>query len=374
MNAPLTLLFAGGGTGGHLFPGLAVASELRRRHPDSRIGFIGSRRDIESRILEASPFEHQVLSVEPLPVLRRNPVRFVWGNWSACQAARRLIREWKPAAVIGLGGFASAPVVWVASRQRIPVILLEQNLIPGRTTRWLSRFASQVCTSFEETRARLPHRCQVTVTGNPVSEEIRALARLEVAGATNQQSMSTRRQLLVLGGSQGADSLNEAMLTAVNLSPDFFAEWTIVHQTGPRQVDPTRRAYQELGITAEVAPFFHDLPARYAAARIVISRAGATTLAELTCVARPMILLPYPQAADNHQQANAQYHVDHGCAVMIEHAASAIETGRKLEQAFRDLASHPDRQTSMSVAAKRLAHPDAAPRIADAVESTIKSR
>lgn len=371
MNAPLTFLFTGGGTGGHLFPGIAVARELRHRHPDSQITFVGSNREIESAIVVASQFEHRILPVEPLPMLKRNPVRFLWRNFCAGREANRLIRDLNPDAVIGLGGFASAPVVWAASRNKVPVILLEQNVIPGRATRWLSRFAKQVCVSFDQTRVRLPHRCQVVVTGNPVSDEIAALGRLELAQAPPGVGPNQKGHVLVLGGSQGADSLNQAVLSAVRQSPQTFSGWTIVHQTGPRQADETRSAYQQKGIIAEVAPFFSDVSARYATASVVISRAGATTLAELTCVGRPMILVPFPHAADNHQLANAQFYNDHDCAIIVEHAATAIETGAKLERAFRELADDPARRTQMMTAAKRLARPDAAQAIADLIDSTI---
>ena len=185
MGAPPTFVFAGGGTGGHLFPGIAVAEELRRRNPSTRIVFVGSTRAIELSIVAEHRLEHRMLTVEPLPQLRRNPLRFAFRNWQAWRGAIRLLKELRPTAVIGLGGFASAPLVWAASRHRIPVVLLEQNVIPGRTTRWLSRFADQVCVSFAETRPRLARARSVIVTGNPVRAEIAALHDRQPAERTH---------------------------------------------------------------------------------------------------------------------------------------------------------------------------------------------
>lgn len=372
MVQPSTFLFSGGGTGGHLFPGIAVAAELRRRAPQARLIFVGSDRAIESTIVAEHQLEHRVLPVEPLPTLKRNPIRFVWRNVSALRAASRLLDDVHPQAVIGLGGYASAPLVWAASRRNIPVILLEQNVIPGRTTRWLSRFASDVCVSFADCLPRLPRtrmsktgqpKPTICVTGNPVRLEIAALA----SGSKPAYTASERNELLVLGGSQGADSLNDAMIEAANALHTDLADWKIVHQTGPRQMERVRQAYGQAAIDAEVDSFFHNMTHRYSRASLVVSRAGATTLAELSCAGLPMVLMPYPRSADDHQRANADLFVASGAAVMVEHANDPSATASELAGVLKPLINDANRRSSMGIAARKLASPDAAVTIAEQI-------
>lgn len=362
-----TYLFAGGGTGGHLFPGIAVAQELQQREANARIVFVGSEKELEQSILARYGFEHRSLPVESLHCLKRRPWQFVIRNWRAWREARKLIRDERPAAVIGLGGYASAPVVWAATRARIPVILLEQNVIPGRTTRWLAKSAKIVCLAFEETASRLPPGTCTAITGNPVRPPIAAMHSSPPAKRTSQQ-------LLVLGGSQGADSLNQAVTVAVETLHDELSGWTIVHQTGPRQVDQVRHAYEELSIRATVEPFFEDLADRYQDATLVISRAGATTLAELTCCSLPMVLLPYPQAADNHQKANAICMYARGAAVIVEHGRSSEVTGQQLARQLKSLLSDAGSLTSMSHAAHAIACPDAARDVASVLGELVSAK
>ena len=374
MTAPSTYIFAGGGTGGHLFPGIAVAQELRRMDPAARLVFVGSTRVIESTIVTEHGLEHRMLPVESLTMLKRNPFRFAWRNWQSWRAATRLLHELQPTAVIGLGGFASAPVVFAAHRHHLPVVLLEQNVIPGRTTRWLGRYADRICVSFPEISPQLRRLPGVIVTGNPVREEIAALYSVESGVSSRSGQAPLRRELLILGGSQGADSLNAAVLAALRQTRQNVSDWTIVHQTGPRQIDQVRQTYQEQGYRAEVESFFHDMPQRYARASLVISRAGATTLAELACAGVAMILLPFPHAADDHQRANAQVFVDRRAALMIQHAANADATADQLAGAIRQLAEDVERRRVMGLAAKQLAYPDAARQIVSVIAEAIDQK
>ncbi len=369
MTSAATYIFAGGGTGGHLFPGIAVAHQLLADDPGSRIVFVGSTRAIESMIVSEHHFEHQVLPVEPSTTLKRNPFRFLWQNGRACRQASRLLLELQPTAVIGLGGFASAPLVWAASRLKIPVVLLEQNVIPGRTTRWLCRFANRVCISFEQSRLRLRATSDVVMTGNAVREQIAVL--YDRAAPLSADLTSRTIRLLILGGSQGAESLNDAVVSAIRQLKGDRILWKIAHQSGPRQAAQIAEAYRELGISAVVEPFFRDMPGEYANADWIISRAGATTLAELACAGLPMILLPYPQSADDHQRANAQVFVDQGAAMMVEHVEPKEDTAANLARAMAALAADPDRRRKMGWAARALARPKAARNIADAILQTV---
>lgn len=369
MTSKVTYVFAGGGTGGHLFPGIAVAHQLLADTPEARIVFVGSSREIESMIVREYHFEHQVLPVEPSTTLRRNAFRFLWQNARACRQASRLLRELQPTAIIGLGGFASAPLVWAARRLKLPIVLMEQNVIPGRTTRWLSRFADRICVSFEQTRARLNKGCNVIMTGNPIRENIATLQDRTEQTPTEPGDSTLR--LLVLGGSQGAESLNNAVVSAMRQLASDRKAWTIVHQSGSRQAAQISDAYLALGITAVVEPFFREMANMYSQADMVVSRAGATTLAELACAGLPMILLPYPQSADDHQHANAQVFVDQGAAILIEHASRAEDTATSLAQAMTTLATDSERRRQMAFAARGLARPEAARSIANVIIQSV---
>jgi UDP-N-acetylglucosamine--N-acetylmuramyl-(pentapeptide) pyrophosphoryl-undecaprenol N-acetylglucosamine transferase len=371
MNSSKTYIFAGGGTGGHLFPGIAVAEELKRRDDSARFVFVGSPRALETQILDDHGFAHEPLRSEPLPTLKRNPVRFFWRNWKALQQAKRLLNDLRPTAIIGLGGYASAPVVWAARRRRIPVILLEQNVIPGRTTRWLSRFVSAVCLPFEESRSLLPRVNEVFVTGNPVRIPIATIAQSDLSELPQMSHRTAKPELLILGGSQGADSLNEAVLGAVAKVREKLRGWELFHQSGPRQADCIRKSYMEFHLQATVEPFFSDMPRRYSNASLVISRAGATTLAELACGGIPMILLPFPHAMDDHQRANARLFADRNAAIVVEHASNFDSTVDALARVLSQLIDDLDRRKQMAIAARQLANRAAAQNVVNVIFEVI---
>jgi UDP-N-acetylglucosamine--N-acetylmuramyl-(pentapeptide) pyrophosphoryl-undecaprenol N-acetylglucosamine transferase len=357
---PGVFLFAGGGTGGHLFPGVALAERIHERRPAARTLFVGSDRPIEQRIVSAQRLEHRTLATTSFGHLRRRPDQFLWRNWQALRDAAALVQALRPEVVFGLGGFASAPVVWAAYRAGVPVMLLEQNAIPGKATCWLSRLARVVCTTFAESHDWLPRQIPTLVCGNPVRRAISELAREPLPDHSGPGT------ILVLGGSLGADGLNTAMMDLVRRHPELRA-WNIVHQTGPRQRDSVRHTYNELGQPAVVADFLDDLVPHYRAATIVISRAGATTLAELACVGRPVILVPFPHAADNHQQANAAAFARQDAAVVVPQAAASPRTAEGLWRAVSPLLHDGARRRAMSGAIRELAHPDAADRILELI-------
>jgi UDP-N-acetylglucosamine--N-acetylmuramyl-(pentapeptide) pyrophosphoryl-undecaprenol N-acetylglucosamine transferase len=356
-------LFAGGGTGGHLTPGLAVAAELLKSDGDCRIVFAGSDRALEQRLLAAAGYEHLALPVESSRTLRRNPLRFAWRNWGALRMAARLVERESPRAVIGLGGFASVPVVVAALRRGIATVILEQNAIPGRATRIFSRRVGAVCVAFDEARLRLSSGAHVIVTGNPVREPIAALCQ------TNAGIDVSHPVLLVLGGSQGAESLNDAVVELLARRPQALAGWKVVHQTGEAQHPQVLGAYRASGCPHVVQPFFDDLADWYARATLVISRGGATTLAEMAYAGCPAVLLPYPHAADNHQKANARVFEAAGAALVIEHDRAASITVEQLTAAVAGLAASPQRLASMRLSMLNLARPQAALKVAEALQS-----
>ncbi|MBI1347920.1 undecaprenyldiphospho-muramoylpentapeptide beta-N-acetylglucosaminyltransferase [bacterium] len=355
-------LFAGGGTGGHLFPGIALAEALQARYPAVRMVFAGSDRPIERRIVESAGVEHHILSTASPALCRRRPDQFVWRNWRAVVEARRLVKRERPQIVIGLGGFASAPVIWAAYRSRVPVVLLEQNAVPGRATCWLSRFARVVCTAFDETIDWLPRHVPTLVCGNPVRKSIAALH------AEPLETQQAQRCLLVLGGSQGADGLNMGVVEMLRQHPEFRT-WKVIHQTGPRQLESIRTTYHELQQPALVADFFEEMPDIYRQADLIISRAGATTVAELACAGRATVLVPYPQATDNHQRVNADAFARQGAALVVEQALASPQTAERLWTAVAPLLDDGPRRRRMAKAARDFACPDAAQRIVNLLQA-----
>lgn len=347
-----TYIFAGGGSGGHLFPGIAVARELLKRQPDTGVLFVGSDRDVERRILATEQFEHVALPSASTVELTRHPFEFARRNWNAFREAQRLIASRTPRAVIGLGGFASVPMVMAAQRAGLPTLLLEQNATPGRATRWLAGHARRVCLSFEESAAQLPRGARSIVTGNPIRADIAAMAH------TRRSKGGAAKTLLILGGSQGAQSVNAAVTGACETLAAGLRDWRVVHQTGAGHDIAVRERYAERSLSAVVQPFITDMAAAYAESDLVVSRAGATTLAELACAGLPAVLIPYPHAARDHQQHNADAFVRNGAAMCVTQQAATETTA--LIAALRSLLSDGERRDRMSDAMCRLARPNAA--------------
>lgn len=364
MDRP-TFLFAGGGTGGHLFPGVAVADELRRLIPKAGVVFAGSEREVECKIVATAGFEHHALSSPSSALIKRRPLRFLLGYRRACRQAKSLIAERQPAAVIGLGGFASVPLVLAARKLQVPIVLLEQNAVAGRATSRLARLADSVCHSFIAAvpRGRRGRNC--VVTGNPVRTEIAKLT-------DNLSSYSASRHptLLILGGSQGSTAVNAAVTACVDNLKTELTGWRIVHQCGPRDVEEIRTRYQVSRLDFEVRPFFNDLPARYATADLVISRAGATTLTELACAGIPAVLVPYPNAIRDHQRLNARVFAEASAAVIVEQQRDHVRTGSHLAEVLRRLIRDTSVRQTMATAMRALAKPNAADDVARVILDT----
>lgn len=356
-----TVLFAAGGSGGHLFPALAVAEELLATQSRIQIGIAASEKAIDYAVLAGSSYSVWHLpSVSPSKVWGQ-PLTVLRHSWSSWQAARKLIREIRPAVVVGCGGFASAHVVWAAIRAGIPVILLEQNLIPGRANAWLSRWASRICLSFDETRSWLPKRPEVIqVTGNPVRRSLR----------TPSIAARALRQLLILGGSQGARHLNEAVATWVTSRPDSLQGWQITHQTGASDQAALAKRYESLAGFCDITAvdFIRDPEPHYRQATLVIARAGATSLAELSCLGTPTILVPLPSAARDHQTANARWYSDRGAARLLLQSDNSSDTARRLGNLVASTILDVHR---LGETIRDLARPEAAMQVAELVRSCL---
>lgn len=346
-----TILIAGGGTGGHVFPGLAVAHALREL-ADVDVVFAGSPRGLETRVIPQHGYTLELLDVEPMK--GGGPARAVRGAIVAAKAMRHatgLIGRIRPSAVLSVGGYAAGPAALACVRARIPLAILEPNSILGLANRLLAPFAARAYVAWAET-ARHFKSDKARLYGVPLRPgfEPRAYA-----------AKGTKR-LLVLGGSQGATALNERVPSAVARAVANVGELYVVHQTGKDREADVKQAYARAGVeTATVVPFLDDVAEQMAAADVVIARAGAVTLAEIVAIGRASILVPFPHAADDHQAKNAMSLADLGGAICIrQEAADDVRLGTELTLLFQE---H-ERRTRMAQIAREHGHPHAAHEIA----------
>jgi UDP-N-acetylglucosamine--N-acetylmuramyl-(pentapeptide) pyrophosphoryl-undecaprenol N-acetylglucosamine transferase len=355
MNGAL-LAVVGGGTGGHVYPGVAVAEAWRAA--GGRVIYLGSEKGMEARVVPPLGIPFEAVPARRLKnagVLER--LKTLLSLPGALWTGRALLKRLDPAVVLGVGGYVSGPVVLAAALGRRPCAVAEQNARPGLTNRILSRFVSRVYGAFPEVADRLPKR-KVRLLGNPVRDAIQA-------AALTAPEAGRGRHLLILGGSQGARALNRLLPGAVKRLRARFADLVVVHQTGRDKDAEVRDLYGDLlsadpaGVT--VVPFIDDMASAIVAADLVVARAGATTVAELACIGRPALYVPFPQAADDHQAANAQAAVQAGAAAMErEEALTEDSLVAKLEA----LLTYPATLAEMGRKAKALGRPRAAADIA----------
>ena len=349
-----TILVAAGGTGGHIFPGVAVADELRRRDGATRVVFVGTPKGLESKIVPRAGYELELLPILPLNAV--GAARAVKGllalPWGLLKAALT-VRRHRPQAVLGVGGYAGGPVVLAAALMGVRTVILEPNARPGFTNRMLRPFVRHAACSYVEAQREFGKKG--VLTGNPVRGGFAALP---------PRAPALPRALLVFGGSQGSRVLNRAMVDALGALP-AADRLRIVHQTGEAMRDEVAAAYAAQGRAAEVVPFLHDMEQRLAAADLVLCRAGATTCAELAVAGKASVLVPFAAAADDHQRKNAAAMQSAGAARMVEEKDL---TGASLAAAVTAVLEDPQRLAAMEDAAKSLARPDAAARVADLLE------
>jgi UDP-N-acetylglucosamine--N-acetylmuramyl-(pentapeptide) pyrophosphoryl-undecaprenol N-acetylglucosamine transferase len=354
----LSVVIAGGGTGGHLYPGLAVARELLARRPDAQISFAGTARGIEARVIPREGFPVDFIrsaGVKGKSV--RDRLRGAALIPLSLADAWRILKMRRPHLVIGVGGYSSGPVVLVAAVRRVPTMVLEQNAVPGLTNRLAARFVDAAAVTFEATRMFFGPKA--FVSGNPVRPEFLAAAGSQKESADDEQSSVVR--VLVFGGSQGAHAINMAMVEAApRLAVNPLLR--VTHQTGERDVEMVRSAYRQAGFPAVVEPFLFDMGRQLGEADLVVCRAGATTLAEITAAAKPAILIPLPTATDDHQRRNAEALAAAGGAeVMLQNEV----TGASLADRILSLAGDRERRRRIAAAAQKVARPDAAGKIVD---------
>jgi UDP-N-acetylglucosamine--N-acetylmuramyl-(pentapeptide) pyrophosphoryl-undecaprenol N-acetylglucosamine transferase len=349
----LRVLIAGGGTGGHIIPALAVARELVKRH-GAEVLFVGTPRGLESRLVPAAGFELRMIQVGQLKnVSLLTRLRTLADLPRSILACRRLIREFNPGVVFGVGGYASGPGMAAAVWTGVPAMAFEPNAMPGLANRLVGKHVQAAAVNFPAA-AKWFRNCEIT--GIPVRPEFFAL----------QPPQGTAPHLLVFGGSQGARIFNTHLPQIIVALLDAVPGLTVLHQSGARNCDATLAAYAATGANPgrwRVEPFLEDMPARFAEAHLIMARGGASSVAEIAAAGKPSLLVPFAAAADEHQKRNAEAMVAAGGAVMLEEPE--LELPGKLLDALVALLSARERLARMGASARTQAHPDAAERIAD---------
>ncbi len=357
---PLRIVIAGGGTGGHLFPGIAVAQEFEVRNPASRIIFVSTGNPLERSVLSKTGYALQTITAAGIKGRGIwNQIKSVAKIPKGILEANRILKNFSPDLTLGLGSYSAGPLVFAAWLRRIPIVVHEQNILPGITNRILAGFAKRIYISFENTRSHMDPR-KVRWTGNPVRQEI--LDSGNRSGKIKKDESSDKRfTVLIIGGSQGAHRINMAVIEALD-HLRHLKHLHIVHQTGQADELPVREAYRSSKVSSTVQAFFDNMAEQYGRADLIICRAGATTVAEIAALGKAAIFIPFPFAADNHQVLNASSLSDEGAAEML------IEkdlNGKILSEKINFYAAHPAELENMSARAKRLGKPDAAMNIVD---------
>ena len=365
----MKIMIAGGGTGGHVYPGIAVAEELARLRPRAEVVFVGGRRGLEAHAVPESGFRIRYILTRGFP-------RRAWWRWPGAVLANAvgllqalwIVASERPDAVLGTGGYVSGPVAAAAWLLGRPLLLQEQNSIPGLANRWLARVASEVHLSFTEARAYFKRKDNLKVTGNPV--------RAHILGGDRAQALQAfelsegRPTLFIFGGSRGAHRINEAALDAMRRLKGRV-DLQFILQTGRDDFEHARQVVDAEQLPARVVPFLRDIHLAYAVADLVVCRSGAMTLAEIAACGTPAILVPYPHAAHNHQEVNANNLVERGAAALLPDREL---TGERLAKEIAHLVA--DRQTlrRMSANARTFARLDAAERIVRSLERWAEGR
>lgn len=359
-----TIWIACGGTGGHLFPGLAIAQELRRRGHTVRI-FL-SNKPVDEQVMKSySQFESVKLPTIGWPGLRLRSFTFAWKFFQAYRQCLKDMSAKSPQAVIGMGGFLSAAPLLAAAKKNIPAYLHESNAIPGRVTRWLAPKMTQVFLGFKECERYLPDSAN-RFTGTPVRESLHKMKSLDAAKTLGLDE--DKKTLVIIGGSQGAHGLNMRILEVAEHLKDEWQHWQILHLTGANDAGQATQTYKQLGIRAKVLAFCDQMEAVYSLADLIVARSGAASLTEIAMYGLPSLLVPYPSAADDHQSRNAEVFVAHGASKLLnEREATAHDFERELRALMNDEVV----RNQMSENTKNIFIADAAGRIAKEVEYAI---
>ena len=366
----MTIILAGGGTGGHLYPGIAVAEALQTVLPAARPVFLCTVREIDRVILQPTGFEFIAQPI--VPPRGADILKFFFTYRDTRKLVSRVLRRRRPAVVVGLGGYAAGVAVRFAARKKIPTAILNPDVIPGKANQYLMRHSRVICCQFEQARPFIPpeHRGKIRITGCPIRKDILRFPPHDEA-ATRLEIDPRLHTLLVTGASQGAVTVNAAMLA---IAPTITLNgWQILHLAGREHGEEVRHGYREKSIAARVIDFTPDMADVWAVADLAVSRSGASSCAELTACGVPSILMPYPFHKDLHQRANAQVLADAGAAVLMDDQKDPRKNADQLRPILESLLYDVPRRQKMSEAAKSLGRPDAAAAVANAVRELVES-
>jgi UDP-N-acetylglucosamine--N-acetylmuramyl-(pentapeptide) pyrophosphoryl-undecaprenol N-acetylglucosamine transferase len=372
MADPITIFLAGGGTGGHLYPGIAVAQALVRMNPDIKPVFLCTTREIDKVILEPTGFAYVPQPITP-PVRTVAGLLKFWTAWRETKdLVRKLRREHQPRAVLGLGGYAAGVAVKYCATHKIPAAIINPDVIPGKANQYLLRYCQSVCCQFPQTAQHVPtaQQAKLAVTGCPIRSDILNLP--DRAVAAERLGLDPRLQTLVItGASQGAQTVNEAVVGAL---PQLNLQgWQVLHLAGRDHGEKVRAAYREINIAARVIDFTPGMADIWAVADVAVSRSGASSCAELTACGIPSVLMPYPFHKDLHQRANAKVLADANAAILLDDAANKKANAEKLTPVLASLLYDLSRRQGMAVAARKLGRPDAADAVARVVLEMLRA-
>ena len=362
-------VIAGGGTGGHLFPGIAIAEAFVGKELGNEVLFIGTEKGIEARVLAGGRFPLKMIQARPLKGESfMAQMKTLWTLPRAIVQARSILRDFRPQVVLGVGGYASGPTLIAALLSGMKRTIHEQNVVPGMTNRLLKWISQRIFVSYEDTKRYFPER-KTVVTGTPVRKDfLSRLSKTQVGKAVPEKG--DRFTLLIFGGSAGAHRINVAMMDALSTLGENKVSVRFIHQTGEADFDFVSRGYQGHGFDARVSPFFEDMASCYAVSDLVICRAGASTIAELAMCGKAAILIPYPHAAHQHQLINAQKLVERGAARMIRDEAL---NGGLIAETILELYGHPEKRVRMGQAIQEMSRPRAAQEIVEDCYRLVRS-
>ncbi len=359
-----SFFFAGGGTGGHIYPAVAVAQQLVKRRPDARIHFFCSDRDIDSQILSKADFEYSILPAKAFSPRPSALIDFCASFIKSRRIAGEVISRTENSIVIGAGGFVSAPVCWAAHKSRVPFVLLNVDIIPGRANKLLARWADEIFVQFEETAARFGrYKPRVSVVGcplrrgfdNPDTDKVKSALGLD----------KDKKILLITGGSSGAANINSAVCMVLDELNAFAANWQIVHLTGRSNFEKIKEKYADAKIAHKVLDYYDNMPALLCAADLVIGRSGALSVAEYAIAEVPSICMPYPYHKDMHQYLNAGKLVEAGAAIIVDDVPDEKDRAEWLAEELKDLMEDDAKRQQMKQACRQIANKTAASNIAD---------
>lgn len=366
----MKMIISGGGTGGHIYPALAIAREVLRREPDSQILYIGTKKGLESDLV---PKENIPFAAVEITGFKRSlsfeNVKTIWRFIKATQKAKKLIADFKPDVVVGTGGYVCGPVVYAASTLKIPTLIHEQNVIPGLTNKFLSRYTNRIAVSFSGSAEFFP-KDKTMITGNPRATEV--VMADGAKGLRSLQVPSGKKVVLIVGGSRGARAINEAvseMIPFIGNYPDYH----FIYVTGEVHYEGVQDKIARLATfpgNLTLRPFIYNMPEVLAGVDLIVNRAGASFLAEITALGLPSILIPSPYVTNNHQEKNARWVEEQGAGMVI---LESELTGKGLLRTIDQILSNPQLNKNMAAAAKKLGQPEAATLIYEQLKAITRS-